>query len=255
MQRQDDLHILYPSHLKWLMDSHNLKVIEICSILGIPSFQDWYDLVRNPERPIRPGPIASTARIYLKHPDRLPIPIYSMGMVIDRAERLIGDPEKAHQLLEGIFDRQWSTISGWLDSQRHSRPDLASSRLFALLAKMSDDELRKELMDGALHILTQVKGKPVFVYQGEDPAERCYATADDPEARRSCFELLAESPDPGRRRAEEEFVIPTRRAQGMVRSVPPSDSPDDEAAEILREARKTLDSAPWMVQRKTGNTQ
>lgn len=249
MQRQDDLHIIYPSHLKWLMESHNLKVVEICSILGIPSIQDWYKLTSQPNRPIRPGAVAQVARLYLRHPERLPIPIFSINNVIRRSEYLVGDEDRAHRLLEGVFDRQWTTIKSWTSISRQTRPDLASSRLFAILDKMSDEELLTTLLDGALHVYTQVKAKPIFVYQGVEPAERFYATADDPDARRSVYELVEEGPEPGRRRSDDEYVVPAEHVPAVVQPSVSAQSSDDV---VMQEARKKLDNVPW---RKTETKQ
>src|SRR5690554_3399023 len=95
----DDVFTIYPAHLRRLMEEHNLTVPEMCAALGMPSLQEWYQIQKKPDVPVRHPRIVQTARIYLRHPDRLPVSRPSIRLFIQRSVSLVGDEARAMRMI------------------------------------------------------------------------------------------------------------------------------------------------------------
>lgn len=248
LERHDDLYIVYPAHLRWLMTSHNLTIVEICAVLGLPSIQEWYTIQKDGTQPVKSATVVATARYYLRHPERLPVPSFSIPQIVQRAKRIIGDDAKAERLLEALFDRHWKTILTWYNKE--TDPDFSARRVFSLMGSMSDTELSQLLHDSALNGITQVYARPLHVYEETATGERRYASDEDLTPV-PVDQMLSKAPKPGRRRNKNDYVRPSSpvtefgELMSSVESSHPK-TPDDPADDIVMAANEDSGALPWL---------
>lgn len=210
ISQRDDIYTIYPAHLRRLMEEHNLKVPEMCAALGMPSLHEWYKIQSQPDLPVQHAQVIQTARIYLRHPERLPVSRPSIRQFIQRSIALVGDEDRAKRLMEALLHKQWAAIEKWLKSPGADQsPDLSILRLIDLMMKMDDDEFLTTLSDGALSLFVQVKASPIHTFVDEGSGERLYSTTHQPDMRRDVLEILDAAPVPGRRLKDEDFVVPS----------------------------------------------
>lgn len=207
--QQDDIFTVYPAHLRRLMEENHLTVPEICAALGMPSLQEWYAIQKHQEQPVRLSRVVQTARIYLRHPDRLPVSRPSIRQFYQRSIALTGSDDRAKRLMEAILHKQWGAIEKWLQVGAGNQGiDVSISRLIDLMMKMDDEEFLFTLSGGALSFYVQVNASPVHTFVSED-GRLLYATAHQPDAHKDVLDILDIAPVPGRRLKGEDFVVPS----------------------------------------------
>lgn len=204
----DDVYTIYPAHLKRLMEEHNLSVPEICAALGMPSLQEWYAIQKKPNQPVRHPRIVQTARIFLRHPERLPISQPSVRQFTQRCMAIVGDEVKAIRLIEALLHKQWRTIKKWMKTPgADNKLDISIRRLIVLMMDMDDEEFLVTLSDGSTSFFVQVNACPVHTFKEEASGKRLYSTSHQPELKRDVLEILDAAPAPGRRLQEDEYVV------------------------------------------------
>lgn len=207
LQQKDDIFVIYPAHLAWLMEENKLTVPEICAALGMPSLQEWYNIQKEPQRPVPHPRIVQTARIYLRHPEWLPVSLPSLRSFIQRSFQLIGDDQEAITLIEALLHKQWGTIQEWLTVDEH-QIDLSARRLLSLMLKMDDSTFKRTLLDGSLSFYVQVNASPVHTFTNKDESVRRFATSHQPENLREAVSILEVAPIPGKRVKKDQYVLP-----------------------------------------------
>lgn len=211
--QQDDVFTIYPAHLRRLMEEHHLTVPEICAALGMPSLQEWYLIQKKPDQPVRHPRILQTARIYLRHPERLPVSSPSIRQFVQRSIRILGDEERAKRIIEALLHKQWASIEKWMSVRNGDQTvDVSIRRLIDLMMQMSDEEFLESLLDGSTGFYVQVSASPVHVFVDKDTGQRLYSTAHQPEYMRDIIDILDVAPIPGRRLKDEEFFAPQGEA-------------------------------------------
>lgn len=204
----DDVYTIYPAHLKRLMEEHNLTVPEICSALGMPSLHEWYAIQKQPNQPVRHPRIVQTARIYLRHPERLSVSQPSIRQFIQRCISLVGNEANAIRMIEAILHKQWRAIEKWLRAPGADHNiDISIRRLVVLMMDMDDAEFLKTLSDGSVSYFVQVNACPVHTFENQETGQRLYSTAHQPEFKRDVLQLLDVAPAPGKRVKDSEFVV------------------------------------------------
>lgn len=249
ISQHDDVFTVYPAHLRRLMEEHNLTVPEICAALGMPSLQEWYLIQKKQDQPVRHPRIVQTARIYMRHPERLPVTKPSIRQFIQRSIALVGDEDRAKRLIESLLHKQWASIQRWLKTPGAEETlDASIRRLIDLMMEMEDEEFLATLSDGSTSYYVQVNACTVHTFYNEDTGERLYATARQPELRRDVMEILNAAPAPGRRLKDTDFVVPQGSGASYTEvitqiGVSGQSSPEDKALEKALEADK--ESLAW----------
>lgn len=243
----DNVFVVYPRHLEWLMQDHKLNVSEICVALGLPSMQEWYKICREPDQPVRNPRIVQNARLYLRNPSLLPSSYTPLQELIDRTYTLFDDSTLARELLEALFHKHWGAIEGWLHDDELSI-DLSARRLARLLMRLDDDEFRSVILDAAVSTRTQVKAEEIEVRQDNDNSERLYVSPVY--GRMTIREALKMIPTPGRRIPSGEYVVPTAGTntthfRSQVAEARTRHAGDEASDKLPEDAKKALSTTPW----------
>lgn len=241
----DNVFVIYPRHLEWLMQEHKLNVSEICVALGLPSMQEWYKICRNPEQPVRNLRVVQNARLYLRTPSLLPSSYTPLQELIERTHVMFGDDLLTHRLLEALFHKQWGTIEGWLSDDETSI-DLSARRLTRLLMDLDDNDFQTAILDAAVSTRAQVKAEEIEVMEINGTAERLYVSPVFGKMTiRQALEII---PTPGRRIAKTDYVVPTLRNhqfQSQVADAKMRHSNERASDGLSPDAMKALSHTPW----------
>jgi len=228
----ENVFVVYPKHLKWLMEDNKLTVSEICVALGMPSLQEWYSIIKYPDKPVQNTRIVQNVRLYLRKPSLLPIKKTPLKELIARTEAVFNDESLARRLLEAAFHKQWSAIESWLYDDELSI-DFSARRLAILLMELDDEEFRTALLDAAVSTHAQVKAEEIETHEVEGSKERLYFSP-----------LLGKMTV----HKETEYVMPainSHQFQSQVAEARSRADDDDQASELPEEAQKAIQMAPW----------
>lgn len=242
----DNVFIIYPKHLMWLMEENKMTVPEICVALGLPSLQEWYTICRKPNQPVRNTRVVQNARIYLKKPSLLrlkPLPLQAM---IDRAIRLVGDEVLAKQIIEAVFHKQWSVIEQWLFDDVKGI-DLSARRLINLLMELDDQEFLSTILDGAVSTRTQVKAEEIATHVTDETNERLYELSSHP-GKHTISQILELIPAPGRRIKKDEYVVPDYSEEDFNSHIAAARARTGDPVEqdgLTDEMKQALVNTPW----------
>lgn len=203
---QDSVYVIYPRHLKWLMQQNKLTVPEICTALGLTSIQDWFAMQRDENEPVRKMSIAQAARIYLKNPHLLHPPTFELEAFIARTFQVFdGDEITAKLAMEAVFHKKWTTIERWLEDDTKVI-DLAVRRYVELMMKLDDNEFSTMLVSGIVNTHVQINARDVITHIPTSLADTKFETLDT--MKFSIHSVIEIIPTPGRRINKKDYKAP-----------------------------------------------
>jgi hypothetical protein len=248
----DNVFVVYPKHLMWLMQDHNLTVSEICVALGLPSLQEWYNIIGSPDQPVRNTRIVQIARLYLRKPSLLPVKKTPLRELMERTNRVFGDETLGRKLLEAMFHKQWGSIENWLYDDE-LKIDLSARRLTTLLMELEDEEFKAAVLDAAVSTRAQVNAEEIETHLIDKTAERLYVSPAF--GKMTIHKVLEIIPKPGRRIPKSAYVIPDTTAGQFQSQVAAArtlhDGTDSASEELSDEAKKAIQMAPWNRKKNT----
>lgn len=246
----ESVFVIYPRHLEWLMQDHRLTVSEICVALGLPSLQEWYNICKEPDQPVRNARIVQNARLYLRYPSLLPSGRTPLEELVHRTERLFDDQVLGRRLLEAIFHKHWDAIERWMLEDEMSI-DLSARRFIKLLMELDDDAFKSAVMDAAVNTRVQVKAEEVKTRPPSGSSEGRYVVPKLGEM--SIRNMLDAIPTPGRRIKKDAYVVPSPGSdvfQTQVAAARSRSEEEDAGEDLSSEAMKAIAHAPWNQAKK-----
>jgi hypothetical protein len=254
--RLDNIFVIYPEHLEWIIDEYLLSIPEAVTVLGLPSVQEWYNIKKFPNQPVRHFRVVQNARLYLRFPHLIQRNIPPLLPLIERTKQAFGDEVYAKRILEAVFSKAWSTIEGWLHEDVRAI-DFSARRLMDLLMKLDDSEFFGYLQDATLSAYAQVKADEVNVYRDNVTEERSYSTTYLSGTKRTLEQMLDIIPPPGKRIKTSEYATPAADSSTFRTVISESRkrrAGDDETGGVIQPATtseadsewsEALSQAPW----------